>query len=187
MRVAHQRKVIRHAIVALLTNATVAGARVQGTKVKTYRPVELPAIAVYTLHEPVQDVDTDTAPPESTRVTEVQVIAWVKLDADAADPMDPVDDICEQIETAMDANRFLGGEAADVTLTDTEIDILKEDGADPLVGRATLTYAVTYRTQPADSVLDDFLRAKATHQLADGLPGDTIPAADGPFTVQETP
>lgn len=182
---AHPRKLARHAVVDLLTNATAAGARVQATKVKTYRPNELPAIAVYTLHEPSESNDTE--PRELTRVPELEIIGWVRLDADAADPMDPVDDLSEQIETVMDANRYLSGTAGDSVLADTTIDILKEDGADPLVARLTLTYSVTYRTSPAASVLDDFLRAKATYQLVDGIPGDTIPAEDGPFTVQELP
>jgi len=163
---AHQRKPIRHALVALLTNATAAGTRVQGTRLEPHKRTELPAISVYTLREPVDPDSGDTAPRELTRELEAQISVWVALDGAAADPMDAVDDITDQVEAVMDANRFAGGLVADSILRDTEITVTDKERGDPLVAVVTLTYAVTYFTLPGTTApTDDFLRANTTTQL----------------------
>lgn len=180
----HPRQLARDAVVALLTNATAAGARVSSTRVEPYRDNELPAISVYTLHEIIRDGADTASPRELTRDVKLEIAGWVRRRADY--PVDvAMDDLALQIETAMDTDRYLGGAAGESVLEGTEMDP-DPQGGDPLVAVITLTYSVTYRTSPSDSALDDFLRAKATHQLADGLP-DTVPASDGPFDVQETP
>lgn len=165
---AHPRKLLRHAVVAQLTNKTAAGSRVQGTRLETYRNTKLPAIAVYTLHEPVDPDSDQTSPVELRRQPKVEVSAWVALNGAAADPMDPVDDLAEQIEAAMDGDRYLGGTAGDSVLEDTDITFMTE--ADPLVAVLTLTYAVTYRTTPGTVVpTDDFLRVDAKTQVGGGV------------------
>lgn len=173
---AHQRKLIRHAIVALLTNATAAGARVQGSRLELNRKTELPAISVYTLREPVEPDSAETAPREVTRELKVEIAIWVALNGAALDPLDPVDDMTEQVEAVMDADRFVGGNVADSVLEDTEIKVLDEERGDPLVACATLTYAVTYRTTPGVTATDDFLRANTTTQVGDA--GDDNTASD---------
>ncbi len=180
---AHPRKLIRYAVAALLTNATAAGARVKRTREQPNRKSRLPAIGVYTLTEPVRDTSADTAPRELTRDVKVMIEAWVE-DTEALPFDDAMDDIAEQIETAMDANRYLDGAAGESILENT--DLAFDSQGDPILGCVTLTYSVTYRTQPSTSALEDFLRAKATYQLTSGVP-DTVPAIDGPFNVQVTP
>lgn len=183
---AHPRQLVREAVVARLLNATAAGTRVTSTRVEPHKRNALPAISVYTLREPVRPESDTTAPRELTRDVKVEIAGWVSHSE--ALPVDvAMDDLALEIETAMDVDRYLGGAAGDSVLEDTEMQVIEDQGADPLIGIVTLTYSVTYRTSPTTLTLDDFLRAKATHQLADGLPGDTIPASDGPFTVQETP
>lgn len=183
---AHPRTLVREAGIAALTNATAAGARVSDTRVEPHKKGELPAISVYTLREPVRQEGGDTAPRELTRDVKMEIVGWVAHSA-ALPVARAMDDLALDIETVMDANRYLSGAAADSVLEDTEMQVIEDQGGDPLVGIVTLTYSVTYRTSPGVGALDDFLRAKATHQLADGIPGDTVPASDGPFTVQETP
>lgn len=180
---AHPRKLIRDAVVALLTGAaTAAGARVTATRVDPHRKSELPAISVYTLGEQV--TASDTTPRELTRVARLEITAWVAHTA-ALHADDAMDLLAEQIEAAMDADPYLGGKAGDSVLEGTELAILDEHD-DPLVGVVTLTYAVTYRTYVDDAVaVDDFLRAGVTHQLVGGV-SDTVPAEDL-VTVQETP
>lgn len=180
---AHPRKLIRHAVVALLTGATAAGVRVKATRAQPNRKSQLPAIGVYTLREPVEDTG-DSAPRELTRMVKVAIECWVE-DTALIPFDDAMDDIAEEVEAALDADRYLGGAAGNSVLESTDLSF--DDGADPLLGIVTLTYSVTYYTTPAVGTLDDFLRAKATHQLVDGIPGDTIPAEDGPFVVQEAP
>lgn len=176
---AHQRKLIRHAVVALLNNVTAAGPRVKATRVEPHKKSELPAIAVYTLHDPVDEgLSGQTAPREITSDLQLEVTAWVahrdELPAD-----DAMDDIAEQIEAAMDGDRYLGGTAAESILVDTVMQVVADDGrSDPLVGIVTLTYAVTYRRKPATPAnLDAFVTANVTHKLVGGV-ADTAPAID---------
>ena len=89
--------------------------------------------------------------------------------------MDAVDDLTEQVEAVMDANRFLDGEAGDTVLEDTEIQV-HDDRGDPLIAVATLTYVVTYRTTPGVTATDDFLVADTTTQI--GGAGDDNTARD---------
>lgn len=163
---AHPRKVIRHAVVALLKGKTAAGHRVQGTRTRPHKKGRLPAIGVYTTSEPVTPESGETVPLELLRVPEVRIVVWVELSeqSDDDDAMDPVDDIAEQIEAAMDSDRYLGGEAGDSVLADTEITV--DDQGDPLVAMMTMTYSFAYRTSPAPpGPLDEFLTAGVTTQI----------------------
>jgi hypothetical protein len=182
---AHPRKLIRQAAVAVTTNATVAGARVYGTRVAPIRKTGLPAIAVYTEDEEVDQDSATTAPRELKRNLDLVFEAFVAhTDALAVD--DAMDDIAEQIEAAMDANRYLNGTAGESILVRTETGIA-DGSADPLIGVAKLTYAVTYRTSPAvvGGNLADFTDANVTTNVVGGV-ADTVPAVDD-FNPQEAP
>lgn len=65
--------------------------------------------------------------------------------------------------------QLLVSAAADTILESSETDIQETDGkSDPLVGRITLTYTVTYRTSPATdapAVLPDFTLINAEHRI----------------------
>lgn len=192
---AHQRKLIRHAVVALLASAgTAAGDRVSATRVEPHKRSQLPAISVYTLRDVVdREASERTAPRELTREAKVEITGWV-AHSDAVPVDDAMDDLAEQIEAAMGANINLedaNGEhpqAADSILEETVMQVLEEDGNDPIIGVVTLTYAVKFRTSPAAPVLDDFRTAEVTHQLEGGVEGvgGTVPAVDE-ITVQEAP
>jgi hypothetical protein len=178
--VAHQRKIIRHAVVDLLTKAgTSAGTRVQATRLDPHKKSELPAISVYTMREPVAPASAEHEPRELTREVEVEISGWV-AHSDAYPVDDAMDDLAEQIEAAMDGDRFIGGAAAESILESTELAIQGE-GA-PLIGIVTLTYTVTYRTSPAAPELDDFTRVGVTHRIV-GTSDDN--AAHDTFVVQE--
>lgn len=162
MLVAHPRKLIRDAVVAALTGATAAGTRVKGTRVEPQRNTQLPAIGVYTLSEEVDAQSAGTAPRELTRDLKLEVAGWV-ADSSALPVDDAMDALAEQIEVAMDADRYFGDTAANSILQSTEMSVLEENAADPLIGIVKLTYTVTYRnfagvTSPAD----DFDRAGVT-------------------------
>lgn len=180
---AHQRKLIRDAVIAALTGTTAAGARVSSTRVDPHKRGELPAISVYTLREPISDV-SDTAPRELTRDVKVEIVGSVA--SHESDTLaDAMDDLAEQIETAIDADPYLDGAAADSVLEGTTIQVLEDNGgSSPLVGIITLTYAVTYRTSPAAPTLDDFRRVGATHQAPGAVDSN---AAHDRFAVQEAP
>lgn len=178
---AHQRKLIRQAVVQLLANAaTAAGSRVMGTRVDAHKRSELPAISVYTLSEASEP--NATAPREITRDVQIEIAGWV-AHSEATPADDAMDDLAEEIEAAMDGDRFLGALAADSLLVSTEMQIRAEEGkSSPLVGLVTLTYSVTYRTAPAAPALpDDFLAVKATHQIVGAAANN---AATEEFEVQ---
>jgi hypothetical protein len=180
----HPRKAIRHAVVDLLIGATSAGSRVVGTRIDPNRKTQLPAISVYTLHDPVRPAPERIEPRELTRDVKVEIAGWV-AHRDVLSVDDAMDDLAEQIELAMDSDRYLSGAAGESVLEGTEMEVVEQDGrSDPLVGIVVLTYSVTYRTMPSTGTFDDFLTATAVYPPVDGEP-DTVPASDGPFVVQE--
>lgn len=179
----HPRKLIRQAVVALLTNATSAGARVQGTRVEPHK--KLPALSVYTLSESVErDASANTAPRELTRDVKIEITGWV-AHSDVLPVDDAMDELAEQIEAAMDVDPYLAGAAGDSVLEETVMQVVEDDGrSDPMIGVITLTYSVTYYTSPAAPAdLNDLLRVGVTHDLVGGVI-DTVPASDL-VTVQD--
>lgn len=185
---AHARKLLRAAAVTLLVSAdTAAGTRVHATRVDPFKKNALPAIAVYILNEEVDlESSEGTAPRELKRIANMEIVGFVG-GATEAEVADAMDDLAEEIEAAMDDDPYIGATAGESILKETDIEIQAGDGhSDPLIGIATLTYSVTYRTSPAAPAdLDDFLRVEATHEIVGGVE-DTVPAEDQ-FTVQETP
>lgn len=181
MAMAHPRKAIRQAVVALLIGAnTAAGNRVTGTRVEPHPDSELPAISVYTLNDPVdEDLSSQT---EEAHVVELEIAIWVAhKDSYPAD--DAMDDIAEQVEAAMRATvnsgSYLGGKASDIVFKGTVMGLVEDDGrSDPEVGIAAMTYSVTYRADiTAAAPTDDFLRVQSTEQVTGGVP-DTAPVVD---------
>jgi hypothetical protein len=180
----HPRTVIRTAIRDVLLGATSAAARVYKTRVLPLRKVELPAIAVYTLEEPVTADSINTAPRELTRQPAVTIEGWVK-DTDGVDLDDALDDLALEIETAMHADPYLGGAAGESILSDTVIEVVEI--GDRLLGMIALTYDVTYRTlapdAPADEDMDDFVTVEATHDIGGAVHEDEVGV--DLFTVEE--
>jgi hypothetical protein len=183
---AHPRKLVRKAVVAMLTNATAALARVSDTRIEPHKKAQLPAISVYTLHDPVDVEASKAAPRERKHDLELEVAIWV-AHSETSPAVDQIDDIAEQVEAVLEGDQYLQGTASESSLTGTEIQIVEDpERNDPTVGIATLTYSVTYRKSPAAPGLpDDFKTVDAKYQLVGGV-ADTVPAEDT-FTVQETP
>jgi hypothetical protein len=172
--VAHPRKVIRHYIVALLTNATAAGPRVKATRIEPHRKphtTHLPAISVYTLREPVNtDKSADTAPRALFRDCKVEIVLWVAGPTDPdIDIADAMDDLSEQVEAMIDGDRYLGGIvnglARDTILENTELAVRGGEGADPVIGVVTMTYSIEYRSTAAKPATDEFLRVHAKTRI----------------------
>lgn len=181
---AHQRKLVRQAVVALLANTTAAGARVQATRIDPWKK-QLPAISVYTLSEESAPEAELSAPRELLRIVKVEIAGFV-AHTEAVPVDDAMDNLAEQIEAVMDADRYLGGAAGESVLERTEMQVREEDGrSDPLVGIVTLTYAVEYRTEATVGPLDDFITVHTDHEVVSAVT-DTPPASDR-FTVQEAP
>lgn len=185
---AHPRKLLRQAVVALLVSAnTAASARVYDSRVDPLKNRgKLPAISVYALSEDIdQEASANTAPRELTREAAVEVALFVG-GVDEVAVVDAIDDLAEQVEAAMDADPYIGGKASDSMLAGTVIEVLEVNGgSDPLVGIAVLTYAVTYYSQPGiGTATDDFLSVKADHRIVGAVEENQ---ASDEFVVQETP
>ena len=180
---AHPRTLIRQAVVAQLLSVTAAGARVYDSKISPARKGDLPGIVVYTPSEAV-DVDTERSPRELERSCDLKIAGLVR-GADEAEVSLAMDDLALQIETAMDSDPYLNGAAGDSVLAGTDTEIGVDNGrSDPLVGIVELTYAVTYRTTPAEpTAADDFLTVDAKQKVVGGV-SDTVQIEDQ-FTVQE--
>ncbi len=181
---AHQRKLIRQAVVALLTNATPAGARVQGTRIEPHKKSQLPAISVYTLSEETDKSSAETAPLELTRELKLEVTGWV-AHSDALPVDDAMDDLAEQIEQIMASDYYLGDTVAAQMLESTEMQVLEDDGrSDPLIGIITLTYGITYRTAPLESGGDvrNFVTVDAQQKIVGGVADTAI--AEDTFVVE---
>lgn len=149
---AHQRKLIRKSVVALLVSGgTAAGARVKSTRVEPHKKSQLPAIAVYTLKEPVDPASKDTAPRELTRDLKLEVVGWVGVtDPDTVD--DAMDDLAEQIEAAMEANRWLVAAKA-ITAVDPATDQITIPGHGLATGAAPVFLISTGGLVPAGATL----------------------------------
>lgn len=174
MLVAHPRKLIRDAVVAALTGATAAGSRVKGTRVEPQRNTQLPAIGVYTLSEEVDAQSASTAPRELKRDLKLEVAGWV-ADSSALPIDDAMDALAEQIEAAMHADPYFGDTAGDSILQSTEMSVLEENAADPLIGIVKLTYTVTYRAIVGTTTpTDDYLRTGTTTDIDGAGSADTV-------------
>jgi hypothetical protein len=171
---AHQRKLIRHAVAALLISANTAAAdRVTPTRVEPLGK-NLPAISVYALGDE-NDVETATnsAPRQNNRTLKLEITAWV-AHRDSAPCDDAMDDIAEQIEAAMAADSYLADTAADCVYESTVIAVVEVDGhSDPEVGIIVLTYQVTFNAYEGATATDDFESADVQQAPVGGIPGDT--------------
>lgn len=174
----HQRQIIREAVKRQLLRKTVAGDRVYETRAVPLRGLELPAIAVFTLQEPVDSASKNTAPRELTRNLQLVIEANVKAGQNVDDAIDAM---ALEIERAIDADETFGGVASDAVLSNTEMDT--DERGDQLIGVLTLTYAVTYFTRPCDSAvpkLADFDRMDVKTNLS----GDVLPADESEDSVE---
>ena len=183
---AHQRTLIRQAVVAALIAAdTSAGARVFASRVVPFKARgEFPVLAVYTLEEETDiDESLSTAPRELDRRMPLVIEGWVVPSAPADNVDELIDDLALEVETAMHADPYFGDTCAESILDRTETEVVEEGNR--LVGILVMTYAVRYHTkapEPPDD-LDDFLTVGNTTNLG-GVVHEDIDAEDH-FVVQE--
>lgn len=163
---AHQRKLIRKAVIQRLKDAnTACGQRVFGNRARQIFQNELPCLLVYTQKEPVEI--SVQGPREYKRSLQVAVEIVAKADDDLDDS---IDDIAEQVEAAIFTDETFGDLASDTILGDTDIDII-DDGEKP-IGAAKILLTIPYYQRlpelvPAD--MDDF---KTATMVVDVAPGD---------------
>ena len=168
----HPRKLIRQRVKILLSGTTGADARVYASPALPLRKKqELPAILVVTPEDPTVPESISSAP----RLLEHEltlIVSGIHHGTDGAQLADDLDDLAQEIETAMHEDPQLAGCAGDLWLTGTTIDI--EIDGDRLIGACQLTYQIQYHdlAPAAPTDLDDFQTAATTYKLGAGQHDD---------------
>ena len=136
---AHGRKAIRDRVVTVCTGLTTTSTRVHKSRLYPLASGKLPALAIYALSEVSEAVTIGS--PKYHRNLDIAIDAMAEANANVDDTLDL---ICEEVETAIGADRTLNGLCKEATLVSTDIE-LSAEGEKP-VGIARLVYRVTYRT-----------------------------------------
>lgn len=137
---AHARETIRARVATMLTGLTTTAARVFQSRVYNVQESELPCLLIYTVSEDVAEVtlgDPRTLERVLTLVVEGKAQATADLD-------DTLDDIGQEVETALGGDPDLSIGVYDTLLETVEIDY-SADGDVP-VGSIVMRFLVTYRT-----------------------------------------
>jgi len=125
---------------------TDCGARVFPTRVEPLLTKTLPAIAVYTVEEPVDLKDSSSwNDPDNPGILKRKLSVAVEIVAAGERSDDSLDALALQVEAVMDADPTLGETVEYLILSSTEIAYF--DKGDRLIGSGLLIYEVTYRTK----------------------------------------
>jgi len=137
----HARKAIRDNIISVLTGLSTTGARVYQSRVYPLDKSKLPGLCIYTKSEQ-STVMTMGADRTIQRVLSVSIEAYVR---GVTGYDNALDDICEEVEIALLADRKRGGLAKDTQVTGFSADY-SGDGEQP-VATGVITVDVTYHTK----------------------------------------
>ena len=136
----HVRQQIREAVAVLVTGLVTTQARVFSSRIYPVSADDLPCLLIYSTSEQSEvDGMGNARPLYRTLIINVEALASANTDLD-----DTLDTISVEVETALAADRKLGGLAITSTLAQTEI-TLKADG-ESTVGSIRLSYEIEYRT-----------------------------------------
>ncbi len=134
----HGRTQIRVALAAALTGLTTTGSRVFVNRIHPVTDAELPCLVISTDSEQVQHA-TVRAP----RAQDRQITATVRVLARATASLDTtLDTSLSEIETAILANRTLGGLARDSRIDRIEVNL--DDGAEKPTGQGTVSILIDW-------------------------------------------
>jgi hypothetical protein len=137
----HKRTEIRHYIISAITNTATLGANVFGSRVYPLEQAALPSACVYTVGE---ESERRTIGGSSFyRDLAIRIDVYVS----GSDIDDLFDQVAEEIEAVMEADRTFGGHVIESTLNSTEISF-SDDGDRPN-GLMSLNYECLYITQGA--------------------------------------
>lgn len=135
-----KRAEIRQKIVELIAGKTQAEDRVFSNRARRIWPEECPLIVVYSKTETVQEFEK--SPRSLKRELQIAIECIAKADENIDDTLD---EIAQEVETALGSDESLGNLCADIILEQTEMN-LSGDG-ETVFGAAILTYQVTYITE----------------------------------------
>lgn len=137
---AHHRKAIRAALVSALTGLAITGSRVKADVTYSVAQGDLPCLRIMSGSERIA---TGAGPLE--RVLSYQVAAFAE--GSSTEIQDRLDDILEDVEVALAADRTLGGTVVGHWLTSVEVSF---EAGEQLIGVLLVTLEARYRTTRAD-------------------------------------
>ena len=157
----HPRSTIRNAIINQLNGKTDAEDRIYGNRAKPLFDQFLPAILVYAKGENILEerFETNGFGPLN-RDLEIAIEAVI-LGGDDFD--EKLDDLSNQIESALDGFEFETRKSDIIKLKSTEIDSSIEGSK--IYGAVRLTYSVTYRTQVKQTLSEGILPTEINTNL----------------------
>jgi hypothetical protein len=194
-----QRQLIRERTVTLLTGATAAGSRVYPTPILPWRRERmLPAIGVYTLHEGSTALG-ESGPYQFRQTLDlvIEVLTEYVMPTDATadarlfvDTQAPLDDLCEEIETALQGTvdwYLLPPDAAGkravlfekVDRWETRIELGRVEDTDRRTAAATITAPIVFTCINDPAIVDRYERMHVDVDFID-------PAADPNTTGHPT-
>jgi hypothetical protein len=137
---AHARQLIREQVATTLTGLSTTGSNVFQSRVYPLQESNLPALLIYTKEESSEAIVMGSDRAIDRELT-LAVEAYVKNNTNSDDI---IDDIAEEIESAIGADSTLNNKAKDVFLVSTDINYVGE-GENP-VAVATFNFLVNYCT-----------------------------------------
>jgi len=144
--VTHKRETIRKAVVSLLTAdmipGTIATGRIYSNRSRPLWEGYLPAINVTSDSE--ESERSDLTGGTSLERTLDLVVEATALDISDENLDDTLDDLAEEIESALGSDHTWGDEVTSSTLTATEFEL--DAGGEKPMGTVRLTYTVQYFT-----------------------------------------
>ena len=141
---AHARKQIRDAIVAKLTGLTTTGSKVYASRVWPMGSDKLPGLIVYTVKE-AAEITTMGAVRNSYRQLEVAIDIYAK----GSGVDDTVDQIAQEIKTALNTDQTLGGLTKDLMLESINIKLNGTGDKNTVV--SNLIYVAEYQVNENDA------------------------------------
>lgn len=146
----HQRANIRAAIVSALTGLPTTGANVLAGRAYPEDSTLLPALSVYTPEEEWNEDASEMVPNAVGEIMSVRnlSIAIVGM-AIGGSYLDTLDQMALEIETALNADLFLGGECDALLYVGMEIEQMT-DAMETSTGRITIAYRAEYQTDAKD-------------------------------------
>ena len=139
----HPRQQIRDAIVTAVTGLTTTGSNVFNSRIYRLSEDQLPAILVWTLNE---DSDRETNGDDGFLMRSLNVMVEIMAHpSDTQTAQDELDDIALEIETALGADRDLGGLTTDLFLSETRSNYTDE--GEVLLGGMSMTWTAEYLTE----------------------------------------
>jgi hypothetical protein len=136
---AHQRTTIIGALVSLLTGATDAESRVYSNRTAEIPNSKLPALNIVTRSESAEPVDTMSSRYYRTLVVDVEIRAEANTDV-----ADALDEICDDVESTINANRTLSGTASGGCVYKSMEQTIDDTGGEKPTGKMILTYEIKY-------------------------------------------